>query len=39
MMHTKQALDRGVLRSVTVTEEPEGGAASPTGSMVVTGSV
>ncbi|MGK2963197.1 MAG: anti-sigma factor [Gemmatimonadaceae bacterium] len=39
MMHTKQAIERGVLRSVTVTEEPEGGAASPTGSMVVSGSV
>ncbi len=39
MMHSKQAIDRGVLRSVTVTEEPEGGAASPTGSMIVTGSV
>lgn len=39
MMHTKREIDRGVLRSVTVTEEPEGGAASPTGSMVVTGSV
>jgi hypothetical protein len=38
MMHTKQVIERGVLRSVTVTEEPAGGAASPTGSMVVTGS-
>lgn len=39
MIHTKQAVDRGVFRSVTVTEEPEGGAASPTGSMVVSGSI
>lgn len=39
MMHTKQAIDRDVLRSVTVTEEPEGGATSPTGPMVVSGSV
>ena len=39
MVHMKQLIDRGVLRSVTITEEPEGGAASPTGSMVVSGSV
>ena len=37
-MHARYALDRNALRSVAITEEPEGGMPAPTGPMVVAGS-
>ena len=37
MMHAKYALERNALRSVTITEEPEGGVPSPTGPVVAAG--
>ncbi len=37
MMHARYALDRNALRSVAVTEEPEGGMPAPTGPMVIAG--
>lgn len=37
MMHARYALDRDALRSVAVTEEPEGGMPAPTGPMVIAG--
>ena len=37
MMHARYALPRDALRSVAVTEEPEGGMPAPTGPMVVAG--
>lgn len=37
IVHIKHDLQREVLRSIAVTEEPEGGVASPTGPMVVAG--
>lgn len=37
MMHARYALDRNALRSVAVTEEPEGGMPAPTGRMVIAG--
>jgi hypothetical protein len=39
MMRAKYELPRDALRSVAVTEEPEGGVPSPTGPMVIAGSV
>ena len=36
-MHARYALDRNALRSVAITEEPEGGMPAPTGPMVVAG--
>jgi hypothetical protein len=38
MMRAKYELPRDALRSVAVTEEPEGGVPSPTGPMVIAGS-
>jgi hypothetical protein len=38
VMHAKYAMPRNALRSVAITEEPEGGMPSPTGPMVVAGS-
>ena len=38
MMRAKYELPRNALRSVAVTEEPEGGVASPTGPMIIAGS-
>jgi anti-sigma-K factor RskA len=37
MMQAKYALARNALRSVAITEEPEGGVPSPTGPVVVAG--
>ena len=37
MMHAKYAMPRNALRSVAITEEPEGGMPAPTGPMVVAG--
>ena len=37
MMRARYALDRNALRSVAVTEEPEGGMPAPTGPMVIAG--
>ena len=37
MMHARYTLDRNALRSVAVTEEPEGGMPAPTGPMVIAG--
>ena len=39
MMHANYRLAPNALRSVAITEEPEGGVPSPTGPMVVSGSV
>ncbi len=38
VVHMKHDLQRDALRSIAVTEEPEGGVTSPTGPMVVAGS-
>jgi len=38
MMRASYALPRDALRAVAITEEPEGGASSPTGPMVISGS-
>jgi hypothetical protein len=38
MMQANYALPREALRSVAVTEEPEGGVSSPTGPMIIAGS-
>ena len=38
MMHAHYAMPREALRSVAITEEPEGGVPAPTGPMVVAGS-
>ena len=38
VMHANYALPRDALRSVAITEEPEGGVPAPTGPMVVAGS-
>lgn len=38
MMRAKYELPRDALRSVAVTEEPEGGVPSPTGPMIIAGS-
>jgi hypothetical protein len=38
VMHARYTLDRNALRSVAITEEPEGGMPAPTGPMVVAGS-
>jgi hypothetical protein len=37
MMHARYTLDRNALRSVAITEEPEGGMPAPTGPMVIAG--
>lgn len=37
MMHARYAIPRNALRSVAITEEPEGGMPAPTGPMVVAG--
>jgi hypothetical protein len=37
-MHALYELDRNALRSVAITEEPEGGMPAPTGPMIVAGS-
>lgn len=37
MMHGKHAIPRNALRSVAITEEPEGGMPAPTGPMLVVG--
>ena len=36
-MHARYALNRNALRTVAVTEEPEGGMPAPTGPMVIAG--
>ena len=38
MMHARYTMPREALRSVAVTEEPEGGMPAPTGPMVIVGS-
>lgn len=37
MMHARYAMPRNALRSVAITEEPDGGMPAPTGPMVVAG--
>ncbi len=38
MMPARQAIGRNALRSIAITEEPEGGMSSPTGPTIATGS-
>ncbi len=39
LLQATYALDRGALKAVAVTEEPEGGVPQPTGAMVVVGTL